>query len=121
MDIDVRPPEKPKRRRGPPSLPEPQAARVRTLLAELCQVAFNGNEAALGRAIGLTQSAVWQIRESRNRPSIQTVEKIAKVLGVSRRVLTEGKITPEALARQRAARVRAAAERGSTSRTGTEG
>jgi transcriptional regulator with XRE-family HTH domain len=102
-------PEKITRSRGRPTLPPEEAERVRLILVGICAAVFENNEAALARALDMSQSAIWQIRAKRNRPSTQTARRLADLLGVSEQVVRSGKASVEALVRRCVPHVRASA------------
>ncbi len=66
---------------GRPKLPAAPAERVRDVLHTLLAENFDGNKAALARAIGRSPTAVNDLLEARANPSFDTVCKIARMAG----------------------------------------
>jgi transcriptional regulator with XRE-family HTH domain len=81
--------------RGRPTITDEEAERVRAEMRRLRDERYDRNEAALGRALGFTQSAVWQVLNHRNKPSLRMVRAVAKVLGVQPMELLDGARPPE--------------------------
>jgi len=80
---------KAQRPRGRPGLNPAEAARVRRVLAELLREQ-NDNCSAAARILGLSPSAVHQLRSKKNQPSYETARKLAKARGVEVSVLLAG-------------------------------
>lgn len=62
-------------------MPEAPAERVREVLRKLLSERFDGNKAALGRALGRSATAVTDLLEAHANPSFDSVCKIAALAG----------------------------------------
>ncbi len=75
------------KRMGRPKMPEAPAERVREVLRKLLAEKFDGNKAALARALGRSATAVTDLLEANANPSFDSVCKIAALAGC-----TEGEL-----------------------------
>ena len=78
------------RRTGRPGLSDEHAERVRSVLRHVRNERFDGNSSALGKALGMTQSAISQILSGKNGPSYSTVEALAELLGTDAAAVLSG-------------------------------
>src|SRR5438094_8364614 len=69
------------RKIGRPKMAEAPAERVRDVLRSLLTEKFDGNKAALARALGRSAPSVAELLEARVNPSFETVCKIAQLAG----------------------------------------
>jgi hypothetical protein len=91
-------------RRGKPSMTEVEADRVRAIMRQLLAEKYDNNRTSLGKAIGMSQSAVTQILGSpdkdiapKNRPSSETARVIAELAGLPDRFWETGARVPVAV------------------------
>lgn len=77
---------------GRPSLPSDAVERVRAAMKRLRDERYEGNVTKLGKALGISQSAVSQLLADvpKNRPSFATTDAVARLLGVSVHELLSG-------------------------------
>lgn len=89
-------------RRGKPSMSEAEADRVRAVMRRLLEERYAGNRTSLGKAIGMSQSAVTQIIGTpkkniapKNRPSYETATAIARLARLPERFWEGPATAPE--------------------------